>query len=112
MDFYGEKKMIKNKTIKLYRPDELTNTQWMDLNIWDYFTVKIDDKTVLFTTHPPYPIDNREGVLWRVRVNINGVLYSECWYANSDTRKDPLRFVTDNITELLQKSIERRKEDA
>ena len=76
---------------KNYRPDKLNNTQWMDLNVWDYILIDVDGIQTLITSHPPYPDDIVKcEVLWRIQVIINKKPYHFCFHANTASRDNPL----------------------
>ena len=91
---------------KNYRPTKLNNTQWMDLNIWDYFVINVDGIDVLVSSHPPYPDDTVKcEVLWRIQTTINNVAYHTCWHGEASSRDNPVEFAEEHVTRAVRRTI-------
>ncbi len=91
-----------------YRPEKLNNTQWMNLNIWDYFIVTVEGVSALVTSHPLFPDDTtKRDVLWRVQAIINKVSRHICWYASSDSRDNPVEYVKEHVTRAINRQLKK-----
>lgn len=92
--------------MKNYRPNKLNNTQWMDLNIWDYFVIEVGNVEVLISSHPPYPKDTVKcDVLWRAQTIIDKAPYFICWHGASDSRNRPVEYAKERITIAIKKKL-------